>query len=296
MAKVERPLFSDEATGRIGQVCSFKKGAVWDSITPQFHRIKSESKESVYIRSNFKVCVEVWRLMSAEDKEYFNDNAPEFWTGYQYFIQICIEEGEAMFDPNPHHETHERDGSDEIIPSGKLMIRPALDLATVGQKEKPTIITTGVFRCFSLPIWSDPVNLDEELFYEAHIPYRWDEKSNLTVPIHAALAGTEDVGDKFKLQLSWEHDDCIGIIPTSSNNIEIEIEILTGRNSQHDGYHLDFVIDYDIDGAGNEMQPGSLLAGRLRRIAASSNEVANEVLIRHHVAVEQTVDKFFGLW
>lgn len=296
MAKVERPLFSDEATGRVGLVASFKKGAVWNSIVPQFHRIKSESKESISVKSNFKVCVEVWHSLSAEDKKYFSDNAPEFWTGYQYFMQICIEEGEAMFDPNPHHETHEREGSDEVTASGMLSIRPALDLATVGQKEKPTIETIGVFRCFSLPIWSDPVNLDEELFYEVRLPYRWDGKSDLVVPFQAALEENENVGDKFKLQLSWEHDDCSGIIPATSNNVEVEVEILAGRNSQHDTYRLNFVIDYDIDGAENEIQPGSLLAGRLRRIAASENEIPNEVLIRHYVVVEQTVDKFFGLW
>lgn len=296
MAKVERPLFSDEATGRLGIIASFKKGAVWDSIVPQFHRIKSESKESISVRSNFKVCVAVWHSLSAEDKEYFNDNAPEFWTGYQYFMQICIEEGEAMFDPNPHHATHERDGSDEIIPSGKLSLRPSLDLASVGKQEKPTVITIGVFRCFSMPIWSSPANADEELFYETRVPYRWDGISNLIVPFNVALEENESVGDKFKLQLAWEHDDCTGIIPVTSNNVEVEIEVLAGRNNQHDSYCVEFAIDYDIDGAGNEIQVGSLIAGRLRRIAASSNEITNEVLIRYHLEVEQTVNKFFGLW
>ncbi|MBA7562077.1 hypothetical protein ES708_03726 [subsurface metagenome] len=296
MAKVERPLFSDEATGKVGMVVSFKKGAVWDSIVPQFYRKKSESKESISIRTGFEICTKVWRSLNVEDKKYFNDNAPEFWTGYQYFMQICIEKGKAMFDPNPHSATHERGGTDEIFPSGKLSIRPSLDLATVGQKEKPTIVTIGTFRCFSLPIWSDPVNLDEELFYETRLPYRWDGKSDINIPFQVALEENEDVGKKFRMQLAWEHDSCNGIIPATSNIVEVEIEILAGRNSQHDTYCLDFVIDYDIDGEGNEIKVAALLAGRLRRVAASSNEIANEVLIRHHVEVEQTIDKFFGLW
>lgn len=296
MAKVERPLFSDEATGRIGDAVSFKKGAVWDSIVPQFYRKQAPTPGLLSTRASFKACIGVWHGLTNEDKLYFKNNAPTGWTGYQYFMSFCVKEGEDMFDPNPHHETHEKGGDDEIIPSGKLSLRPSLDLASVGQKEKPTIETIGVFRCFSLPIWSDPVNLDEELFYEIHIPYRWDGISDLMIPIHVALAENENVGDKFKLQLAWEHDACEGVIPTTLNNIEIEIEILAGRNSQYDAYCLHFVIDYDIDGAGNEIQPGFLLGGRLRRIAASSNEISNEVLVRYHLEMHQTINKFFGNW
>lgn len=296
MAKVERPLFSDEATGRIGMAASFKKGAVWNSIVPQFYRKKSESKEVVAVRSSFKTCIGIWHGLANEERAYFVENAPTGWTGYQYFMSFCVKEGKDMFNPNPHHETHERGGSDEMTPGGKLSLRPSLDLATVGRKEKPTIISVGVFKCFSLPIWSTPVNEDEELHYEIRVPYRWDGISDLLIPIDVAIEEAEDVGKKFKLQLAWEHDECAGIIPDTFNNVEVEIEVAAGRSSQHDTYCANFAIDYDIDGAGNEIKHGALLAGRLRRVAASSNEIAGEVLIRHHIEVEQNINKFFGLW
>lgn len=296
MAKVERPLFSDEATGRIGLAASFKKGAVWNSIVPQFHRLKSESKRSIDARSAFKVCTVVWRGLSAENKEYFNENAIAGWTGYQYFIGICIEEGEKLFEPNPHHESHEREGSDEIIPSGKFTLRPTVEMASIGQKEKPTIISVGMFRCFSMPIWNEPVNADEELYYAFRVPFRWDGISNLIIPLQVALSGVENVGDKFKLELAWEHDSCEGVIPCSSNIIEVETVVLSGRNAEHDTYCPTFTIDYNIDGGENKIQGGNHLGGRLRRIAASSNEISNELLIRYNIEVEQSVNKFFGLW
>lgn len=296
MAKLERPLFSDEATGRIGLAASFKKGAVWNSIVPQFHRVKSESTGSISARSAFKICTGLWRSLNAERKEECNDKAAAGWTGYQYFIGMCIKEGDKLFDVKPHHETHERAGSDEIFPSGKLSLRPSLDLASVGVNGKPTVESVGVFRCFSLPIWNDKANSDEELYYETRIPYRWDGVSNFIIPIQTSLSDIEDVGKKYKLQLAWESDDCGGIIPATSNNVEVEITVLAGRNSQHDSYCVAFEIDYDIDGEGNEIKHGDLISGRLRRIAASSDEVSNEVFIRHHIEVEQTVNKFFGLW
>ena len=90
MAKVERPLWSDEATGRIGLSCSFKNGAVWSSIVPQFHRVQSPSVPLSSHRSAFSSACKAWQLLSVEEKQYFSDNAPGFLTGFQYYLQAYL--------------------------------------------------------------------------------------------------------------------------------------------------------------------------------------------------------------
>lgn len=90
MAKVERPLFSDEATGRVGMVCSFKKGAVWDSIMPQYHRTEKPTCALQAQREKYRVACAAWRLLSYEDKQYYKNSAPTGYTGYQYYLSLVL--------------------------------------------------------------------------------------------------------------------------------------------------------------------------------------------------------------
>lgn len=90
MAKVERPLFSDEATGRVGVVCSFKHGAVWDSIMPQFHRTEKPTTALQAQREKYKVACAAWRLLSYAEKQYYKDSAPEGRTGFQYYLSLVL--------------------------------------------------------------------------------------------------------------------------------------------------------------------------------------------------------------
>lgn len=86
MAKVERPLFSDEATGRLGCVVSFKKGAVWNSIVPQFHRTRIFSSTQAAQQAKFSAACVVWGELSVEEKQAYADDAPENRTGFQFFL------------------------------------------------------------------------------------------------------------------------------------------------------------------------------------------------------------------
>jgi len=90
MAKVERPLFSDEATGRIGMAISFKKGAVWDSIIPQFYRKQAPSPALQNQRNKYKAACDDWNLLSDDDKQYYKDNAPTGRTGFQYYLSVTL--------------------------------------------------------------------------------------------------------------------------------------------------------------------------------------------------------------
>jgi len=295
------PLFSLRVRGK------WKKDVIFQVINgKQFLRKYTayDGSEKAHLKpyySKFAAAVWNWQQMPLYQRRWFNSRASKLglqMSGYNYFIRLYMKDklGDLVAYPDPHHLSHEKNGPDEVRTSGKLSLRPSLDLATVGQKEKPTIVTIGIFRTLSLPIWSSPVNADEQLFYETTVSRRWDGISDLNVPIFAALSGAENVGDKFKLQLSWQFDSCGGVIPAGCHDVDVEVEVLAGRNAEHDVYCVNFNIDYDIDGVGNEIQVGNVLAGRLRRIAATSNEVSNEILIRHHINVEQSVNKYYGSW
>ena len=170
----------------------------------------------------------------------------------------------------------------------KLTLRPEINIDEIKKQLKPTQVQRGIFFGYSMPIYAAD---NEELFFAQKVPERWDGASDIRVKILVALAGAEDVGDKFKIQNSWEHTACEGVIPATFNDVEIETTILVSRNAQYDIYCLTFTIDYDIDGAGNEIKGGELLTARLRRIAASELEVSNEIIIFDWV-VEYQRNKF----
>lgn len=90
MAKVERPLFSDEATGRVGTAISFKTGAVWNSIIPQFHRVQSDSLALRAQRDKFSAACSTWRGLSTETKQSYADAAQDGRTGFQYFLSTVL--------------------------------------------------------------------------------------------------------------------------------------------------------------------------------------------------------------
>jgi len=168
-----------------------------------------------------------------------------------------------------------------------LTLRPEIDYVIQIAQAKPTQVLVGVFAGFSFPIYNTD---NEELFFKQTIPGRWDGASDITYHMKVALANAEDVGDKFKFQLSWEHAFTDTEIPATSNDVTTEVTILTDRNAQYDEYDVAFTIDYDIDGAGSEIEKHCLIAGRLRRIAASGNEVDNEIIVFDH-HIHYNIDK-----
>lgn len=159
---------------------------------------------------------------------------------------------------------------------GLIALRAEMDFTAQIAAAKPTQVSAGVFKGFSFPIYAAD---NEELFFKEIVPCEWDGVSNIIFSIIIALSGIEDVGDNFKFQFSWEHSKCENIIPATSNDVEIETAILIGRNDQYDNYCLNFVMDYDIDGVGNEIKHNELLGGRLRRIDATNPDVTNEIIV-----------------
>lgn len=157
-----------------------------------------------------------------------------------------------------------------------IELRPDLDWATVQAQGKPTFVSRGIFGGYSLPIYAAD---NEELFLGICVPGRYDAASDPIAHADCWLAGAEDTKN-FKLQLAWEHyspgDDAV---PTTSNNVEVETA--TGASAaQYKAYRVPFIIDYDIDTPDN-LAAEDILGLRLRRIDASENECAGEIVIAH---------------
>jgi len=171
----------------------------------------------------------------------------------------------------------------------KLTLRPEIDYTAQLAHAKPTQVTIGIFKGFSFPIYAAD---NEELFFRQRVPGRWNGTSDIMFYAGVCLSAAEDVGDYFKFRFSWEHTIVGEEVPITSNNVDIEQAVLVGRNAQYDLYRLDFTIDYDIDGVGNEIKAGELIAGRLYRIDATDPDVSNEIILLNW-ATEYTVDKMF---
>lgn len=160
-----------------------------------------------------------------------------------------------------------------------IELRPALDMSSVAAHGKPAIVTIGAYKGFSLPIWNAPANADEELYFEICVPNRWDGESDIDIHIACALGQAND--DKnFKLELCWEHlTPGTDIVPATCNNVTAQVATGAGA-APYQTYQPTFVIDYDID-VGDVIVIDDILGARLRRIDATANEIAGNVIIFH---------------
>lgn len=182
------------------------------------------------------------------------------------------------------------DGVVSMAGTAKRSLTLQLNIDTISQiaAAKPTQVVRGINKGFSMPIYAAD---NEELFATSIVPRRWDGVSDLTASILVMLSGLEDVGDKFKFQLSWDCVSCEGTMSDTTVDVEVETTVLTGRAAAWNVYKLNFTIDYDP--VGHVVVPGCLLSWRLRRIAASTLEVTNEIIAL--VAADSfNVDKMFG--
>ena len=90
MAKVDSPLFADEATGKVGQALSFKRGAVWPQVLGQFHRTPSTSMTLPAKKEAYKTACVAWNALTSEEKQAFVDTAPGGQTGFNYFLSLTL--------------------------------------------------------------------------------------------------------------------------------------------------------------------------------------------------------------
>ncbi|MCK9601322.1 MAG: hypothetical protein M0R06_19940 [Sphaerochaeta sp.] len=156
-----------------------------------------------------------------------------------------------------------------------IELRPSLDFSTQIALGKPTLVYRGMFRGYSLPVYAVD---NEELFFNECVPQRWDAASDILVHVHCYL-NTANTDKNFNLQLDWEHfTPGTDVVPNTSNTVPVETP--TGTAAQYKSFVVSFTVDYDIDDPDNITYDDNL-SFRLRRIAASANEIAGEVVITH---------------
>jgi len=170
-----------------------------------------------------------------------------------------------------------------------LSVRPQTSYSSIIGQGKPTAVSLGAYTGFSLPVYNSD---SEELFFKvSSVPGRWDGASDIVFSARCALAGAEDVGDKFQLQLSWANKACTsGVISSSTTDVPVETTVLADRAAQYSVYNVEFTIDWD--GPNPDIAVGDELAFRLRQIAASGSQVSNEIIVCS-VLVTYQVDKMF---
>ena len=158
----------------------------------------------------------------------------------------------------------------------EIELRPHLDFATLLGQGKPSQVTRGVFKGYSLPVYN---NDNEELFLGLCAPNRWDGASDISVHVYCWLSGAEDTKN-FNLQLAWEKcTPGTDTVPETVNVVTIETP--TGASAaQYQSYEVEFTIDHDID-TPDILAAGDCLSLRLRRIDASANECDGEIIIEH---------------
>lgn len=158
-----------------------------------------------------------------------------------------------------------------------IELRPDLDFETIrGNVGIPTLVTQGIYRGFSLPIYAAD---NEELFFTICTPDRWDGTSDIMAHAYCWLSQAED-SKNFKLQLSWEHYTPVtDVVPATSHDVEVQTATGAGA-AQFQSYIVELIIDYDFDTPDN-IVADDILGLRLRRIAAAADECAGEIVFNH---------------
>ena len=170
------------------------------------------------------------------------------------------------------------DFTDQITMSGDgkywASYEPFIDENYSNDKGIPTMITRGLFKGYSMGMWSTPANQYEELMFRMRIPFRWDGTTNPYFCAITTTTGAEDIGDKYQFQLEWQAKDAGFVLPdTIAETITSEVTLTDGSA------YFTTIITLALD--ATKLASGKFLQARLRRIAASSLEVTAEPAIWH---------------
>lgn len=163
----------------------------------------------------------------------------------------------------------------EIEPKWWRSYEPFLDENYANTKAVPTQVNRGLFKGYSLPIWSTPAHQYEELVYRLRVPFRWDGITNPYFCAITAITQAESIGDKYRLQLEWISGDVGYVLPgTIKEIVDYEVTIVDGT-----AWRAEIIIG-ELDASLN-LVAGQNWQGRLRRIAASSDEITGEPAVFH---------------
>lgn len=163
-------------------------------------------------------------------------------------------------------------------------IHPFLDENYSNDKATPTQVNRGLFYGYSMDIWETPAKPYEELLFKLRVPHEWDGITNPWFVAITATTGAEDIGDKYKFQMEWQAEDILHVIPNSvAETLTSEVTLTTT-----DAWYAN-IISFEAD--ATTLVAGQNMQWRLRRIAASADEVTNEPIV-FHWDTRWKIDKF----
>ena len=165
------------------------------------------------------------------------------------------------------------DGELTLVGTAKVLRQLPLvfQYRNITAQGKPTLVNVGNFYGFGLPVYNSD---DEELFACQCMLGDWDGTSDPLVYIGGWL-DTANTTKKFKLQISVETADFLGndVVPATTN--DYTIETTTGTWAQYTSFKIYITVDASVIG----LAVGQPLAVRVRRVAATGDEIAGEVVI-----------------
>jgi len=162
-----------------------------------------------------------------------------------------------------------------------LEVRGDLDETEITGHGVPTSAEIGVFTGYSLPIWSDPVNLNEELYFSVCVPDRYDESHDIVIEVVTALSAAGEKGNTYQLDLAWEKvTPNVEVIPTSFHSYSAQRYTLS--DLQYYCYEDYFVIDYDAPVDDPIIRDDELdFRIRLGEVGGQYPNMAGELIILH---------------
>lgn len=145
-----------------------------------------------------------------------------------------------------------------------------LDENSSNLQGKPTLVTRGMFKGYSMPTYA----VGEELFFRLRVPFRWDGVTNPWFCAITSTSGAEDIGDKYKFQLEWSSEDVGNVIPDSTTETLTQEIVLT------DGTAF-FATIFAVELDATTLISGQNWQGRLKRITSAAPAVTNEIIVFH---------------
>ncbi len=159
-----------------------------------------------------------------------------------------------------------------------LEILPDIDQVRIGATGKPTEVQRGLSQGLSFPIWNSGANVNEQVFFSIVVPPQWAGESNLEVDL-AIWLGTANTDNKFQFELAWQNVRQDGdVVPTTSTITTLESD--TGTAVQFATFNQTLTIVWDVD-SDRLLAIEDHISFRLRRIAASADEISGEAVVFH---------------
>ena len=155
-------------------------------------------------------------------------------------------------------------------------VHPFLDENYSNIKGVPTPATRGLFRGYAFKIWTTPANQYEELLFKMRVPFRWDGVTNPWFVAITSPSALETANDRYQFQFEWVSGDIGEVLPdTICETLTSEVVLVSGENAAWFAHIISFEVDCPLMVSGQNIQ------ARLRRIAATSDEVTSEPVMWH---------------